>query len=244
MSPGNSTAVYWRLSLLQLLCAMLLLPSQFLSRLSISASLTVNLVSLTCEDTYTRLLQYIHTLTPNFHLDDTMSEREGPQLTKSPRKRQKPSRAMNTYTCPTPLLSKDTDLEPLRSPSVQSSYSSHVSRSITVSTETSQRSSLFQQEEPSGRLRTMAASRSGITDTRPVIAKKLSSHFQIPLAASSADGIEDVDQEFMATVGPPRLMSFKESTPNLTPAQTRPKDPLSACQFGDTCISTQLTIPQ
>jgi hypothetical protein len=90
----------------------------------------------------------------------------------------------------------------------------------------------------------MAASRSGITDTRPVIAKKLSSHFQIPLAASSADGIEDIDQEFMATVGPPRPMSFKESTPNLTPAQTRPKDPLSPCQFGDTCISTQLTIPQ
>jgi hypothetical protein len=221
-----------------------LLPSQFQSRRSIFASLTVNVASLTCEDTYTRLLQYIHTLTPNLHLDVTMSKRERPQLPESPRKRQTPSRPMNTDTSPTSSLSEDTGLESLRAPSVQSSYSSQASRSTTVSTEASQRSSPFQQKESSERLRSMAASRSGITDTRPVIAKRLSSHFQIPLAASSGDSSENIDQNSMATAGPPSPVSFKESTPNLIPTQTRPKDPVSPCQFGDTCISTRLRIPQ
>lgn len=167
-----------------------------------------------------------------------MSKRERHQLPASSRKRQ-----MRTFASSTPSLSEDAGLEPLRSPSPETSSSSHASRSTTVSTGASQPSSPIRQEESPVVFRRMADSHSGITNSRPDLAKSLSSHFQIPFILSPANSSDHVDQPAITTTaGPPSPVSIEDSTRSLTPTQARPKDALPACQSGDTLIYTQLTI--
>ena len=189
---------------------------------------------------------YKHFFQAELLLDSIMNKRGRQQSPLTIRKRQKPSQPMRTVTSPTPSLSEDTGLEPIRSPSVESLSSSITSRSTSVSMEARRRSNSFSQGASPRSSESMASSHFDIVDPRPVFAKRFSSYFQVPLIVSSDDSIEHIDQAAasMAIVGPLSPVSITESTPNLTPKQTQHEDTLSLRLCGDTFISTQLTIPQ
>jgi hypothetical protein len=114
-----------------------------------------------------------------------------------------------------------------------------------MSTEHSQRSSPVHHEESSDAPRPIVTSDPNIANHRPVFAKRLSSHFLIPLANASVDSSERVGQSaVVADVGPPSPVSMKDARPDVTSNQTLPKDALPMDQFGDTLVRTQLSISQ
>jgi len=167
-----------------------------------------------------------------------MNKRAREQSPVSLRKRRSPSTidsSMRTVSSLTLLLSEDTGLEPLRPSSAEFSSSTHASRST---------SPAHHRESPENS-QPMATSNCGTTNSRPRIAKRLSSHFQIPLTVSSGDSREHVDQPAtMTTDYPPSPVLVEDSAPHLKAIQTQVKDVTTMCKHGDTLIRTQLKTPQ
>jgi hypothetical protein len=90
----------------------------------------------------------------------------------------------------------------------------------------------------------MATARPDVTGLRPVIAKRLSTNFQVHSTDTTTDSSQCLHQLAVITpAGLPSPVSSEGLTPSLSPRQVQPQDDLTVCQSGDTIIDTDLKIP-